>query len=104
MQQRNVPGIDCAFLAMDNEEGVEVVWNEVRISEKKSSKVQLVGSVVCFYGSVMDILCGLVRRSNGRLRLGWKQYMGEYNAPWWSNREMLLGEDGVVCLDDVQLS
>jgi len=41
VQQRDVPGIDCAFLAMDTEEGVEVVWNEVRISEKKSSKVQL---------------------------------------------------------------
>lgn len=41
VQQRDVPGIDCAFLAMDNEEGVEVVWNEVRISEKKSSKVQV---------------------------------------------------------------
>jgi len=27
---------------MDTEEGVEVVWNEVRISEKKSSKAQLV--------------------------------------------------------------
>ena len=40
--QRDVPGIDCAFLAMDTEEGVEVVWNEVRISEKKSSKSQLV--------------------------------------------------------------
>jgi len=42
-----VPGIDCAFLAMDTEEGVEVVWNEVRISEKKSSKVQLVSNSVC---------------------------------------------------------
>lgn len=41
VQQRDVPGIDCAFLAMDTEEGVEVVWNEVQISEKKSSKVQL---------------------------------------------------------------
>lgn len=39
-----MPGIDCAFLAMDTEEGVEVVWNEVRISEKKSSKVQLVSN------------------------------------------------------------
>jgi nuclear receptor-binding protein len=49
VQQRDVPGIDCAFLAMDNEEGVEVVWNEVRISEKKSSKVQLVNikSIAC---------------------------------------------------------
>jgi len=43
-----VPGIDCAFLAMDTEEGVEVVWNEVRISEKKSSKVQLVSNNVFF--------------------------------------------------------
>ncbi|ELU04627.1 hypothetical protein CAPTEDRAFT_222925 [Capitella teleta] len=39
--QRDVPGIDCAFLAMDTDEGVEVVWNEVCISEKKSSKSQL---------------------------------------------------------------
>ena len=44
VQQRDVPGIDCAFLAMDTEEGVEVVWNEVYISEKKSSKTQLVGN------------------------------------------------------------
>lgn len=41
VQQRDVPGIDSAFLAMDTEEGVEVVWNEVQISEKKSSKSQL---------------------------------------------------------------
>ena len=40
--QRDVPGIDYAFLAMDTEEGVEVVWNEVRVSEKKASKNQLV--------------------------------------------------------------
>ena len=42
MQQRDVPGIDSAFLAMDTDEGVEVVWNEVCISEKKSSKAQVV--------------------------------------------------------------
>ena len=29
MQQRDVPGIDAAYLAMDTEEGMEVVWNEV---------------------------------------------------------------------------
>lgn len=46
VQQRDVPGIDCAFLAMDTEEGVEVVWNEVQISEKKSSKVQLTAEKV----------------------------------------------------------
>ena len=38
--QRNVPGIDCAYLAMDTEEGVEVVWNEVQFSERKSYKAQ----------------------------------------------------------------
>lgn len=35
VQQQEVPGIDRAFLAMDTEEGVEVVWNEVQFSEKK---------------------------------------------------------------------
>jgi hypothetical protein len=33
-----VPGIDAAFLAMDTEEGKEVVWNEVQFSEKKNFK------------------------------------------------------------------
>lgn len=36
--QRDVPGIDHSFLAMDTEEGVEVVWNEVQFSERKSFK------------------------------------------------------------------
>ncbi|KAE8297254.1 Nuclear receptor-binding protein [Larimichthys crocea] len=36
VNQRNVPGIDAAYLAMDTEEGVEVVWNEVMISERKN--------------------------------------------------------------------
>jgi nuclear receptor-binding protein len=35
-----VPGIDKAFLAMDTEEGVEVVWNEVQFSQRKSYKAQ----------------------------------------------------------------
>lgn len=39
MNQRNVPGIDAAYLAMDTEEGVEVVWNEVMISERKNFKL-----------------------------------------------------------------
>lgn len=38
VNQRNVPGIDAAYLAMDTEEGVEVVWNEVKISERKNFK------------------------------------------------------------------
>ena len=50
-----MPGIDCAFLAMDTEEGVEVVWNEVRISEKKSSKVQLV-SISGFIGHLVQLV------------------------------------------------
>lgn len=35
---RNVPGIDSAHLAMDTEEGVEVVWNEVCYSNRKVMK------------------------------------------------------------------
>lgn len=35
-----MPGIDCAHLAMDTEEGVEVVWNEVQFSERKNFKAQ----------------------------------------------------------------
>lgn len=40
VQQRDIPGIDAAYLAMDTEEGVEVVWNEVLFSERKSFKYQ----------------------------------------------------------------
>lgn len=40
VEQRDVPGIDCAHLAMDTEEGVEVVWNEVQFSERKNFKSQ----------------------------------------------------------------
>lgn len=45
MNQRNVPGIDNAYLAMDTEEGVEVVWNEVMFSERKNFKLQEVRTV-----------------------------------------------------------
>uniref|UniRef100_A0A8C8DYD6 Nuclear receptor-binding protein n=1 Tax=Oryzias sinensis TaxID=183150 RepID=A0A8C8DYD6_9TELE len=40
VNQRNVPGIDNAYLGMDTEEGVEVVWNEVMFSERKNFKLQ----------------------------------------------------------------
>lgn len=40
VEQQDVPGIDCAYLAMDTEEGVEVVWNEVQFSERKNFKAQ----------------------------------------------------------------
>ena len=42
VDQRDVPGIDSAFLAMDTEEGVEVVWNEVQFSEKRDFRAQQV--------------------------------------------------------------
>ncbi|XP_043923427.1 nuclear receptor-binding protein 2 isoform X1 [Protopterus annectens] len=38
MNQGNVPGIESAFLAMDTEEGVEVIWNEVQFKDKKIFK------------------------------------------------------------------
>ncbi|XP_043199793.1 nuclear receptor-binding protein-like [Amphibalanus amphitrite] len=38
VKQQAVPGIDNSFLAMDTENGVEVVWNEVRFSENKNRK------------------------------------------------------------------
>lgn len=38
LSQGNVPGIESASLAMDTEEGVEVVWNEVQFSDKKVFK------------------------------------------------------------------
>lgn len=40
MKYRDVPGIDNAFLAMDSEEGVEVVWNEASFSSAKKFKGQ----------------------------------------------------------------
>lgn len=40
VEQRDVPGIDSAYLAMDTEEGFEVVWNEVQFSERKNFKAQ----------------------------------------------------------------
>ncbi|XP_042561719.1 nuclear receptor-binding protein 2 [Clupea harengus] len=38
LSQGNVPGLESASLAMDTEEGVEVVWNEVQFSDKKVFK------------------------------------------------------------------
>ncbi|CAF0719551.1 unnamed protein product [Adineta ricciae] len=38
--QRDIPGIDASYLAMDTEEGVEVVWNEVLFSERKITDIQ----------------------------------------------------------------
>lgn len=49
VNQRNVPGIDNAYLAMDTEEGVEVVWNEVMFSERKNFKLQEVELIFIFY-------------------------------------------------------
>ena len=46
--QRDIPGIDASYLAMDTEEGVEVVWNEVLFSERKISEIQHVNAVDAF--------------------------------------------------------
>lgn len=35
-----VPGIDAAFMAMDMDEGLEVIWNEVTFSESKDYQAQ----------------------------------------------------------------
>ncbi|XP_055839804.1 nuclear receptor-binding protein homolog isoform X1 [Episyrphus balteatus] len=40
VDQRDVPGIDCVHLAMDTEEGVEVVWSEMQLSENTDLKEQ----------------------------------------------------------------
>lgn len=65
MNQRNVPGIDDAYLAMDTEEGVEVVWNEVMISERKNFQQLEVGlSAIIVSGSQMLAL-GDVAEGNG---------------------------------------
>lgn len=40
MKQRDIPGVDVAYLAMDNETGNEVVWNEVQFSERKNFREQ----------------------------------------------------------------
>lgn len=63
MNQRNVPGIDNAYLAMDTEEGVEVVWNEVMFSERKNFKLQEVGAVPAMQIPVEFLYCDLVRIS-----------------------------------------
>lgn len=38
VNQGNMPGIESTFLAMDTEEGVEVVWNELQFTDKKIFK------------------------------------------------------------------
>lgn len=53
VNQRNVPGIDNAYLAMDTEEGVEVVWNEVMFSERKNFKLMEVGAVACYVHQII---------------------------------------------------
>lgn len=40
VDQRDIPCIDCAYLAMDTEEGVEVVWNEIHYPDRKSFRMQ----------------------------------------------------------------
>ncbi|KAF8790762.1 Nuclear receptor-binding protein like protein [Argiope bruennichi] len=53
VQQRDIPGIDIAYLAMDTEEGVEVVWNEIQFSEQKDLRNQ--------EGKIRDIFDSLIQ-------------------------------------------
>ncbi|VDM72172.1 unnamed protein product [Strongylus vulgaris] len=48
VKQRDVPGIDVAYLAMDNDTGNEVVWNEVQFSERKNFRAQEVCLLLWF--------------------------------------------------------
>lgn len=43
---RDIPGIDAAFLAMDTDDGVEVVWNEVRYSNRKSGRKEMLVKIL----------------------------------------------------------
>lgn len=36
VNQGNMPGVQSTFLAMDTEEGVEVVWNELHFADRKA--------------------------------------------------------------------
>lgn len=54
VSQGNVPGVESASLAMDTEEGVEVVWNEVLFSDKKVFKAQEVLWTIWFYAKTMS--------------------------------------------------
>lgn len=40
VDQRDIPCVACAYLAMDTEEGVEVVWNEIYFVDRKAFKSQ----------------------------------------------------------------
>ena len=53
VEQRDVPGIDNAFLAMDTEEGVEVVWNEVQFSGNRNLKEQQVNRHYTYVSCVL---------------------------------------------------
>jgi nuclear receptor-binding protein len=46
VKQRDVPGIDRAYLSMDIDSGNEVVWNEVQFSERKNFRAQEVRLLV----------------------------------------------------------
>ncbi len=48
VSQGNVPGVESASLAMDTEEGVEVVWNEVLFHDKKVFKTVEVKNKILF--------------------------------------------------------
>lgn len=64
VKQRDVPGIDAAYLAMDNETGNEVVWNEVLFSERKNFRDQEVSRASVFRIRTLGKTQSRVRQPN----------------------------------------
>ena len=65
VKYRDVPGIDTAYLAMDTEEGVEVVWNEAQFSGAKKFKAQARYFIKPFISPVSLVFQAVVTMSNG---------------------------------------
>ncbi len=63
---RDVPGIDAAFLAIDTDDAVEFVWNEVRYSNRKVVKESKVRWCVKFFLRCVSF-CVLIIKKGYRL-------------------------------------
>ena len=124
---RDVPGIDAAHLAMDTEDGVEVVWNEVRYSSRKSvsaSKVHVHEHVccvihtctcmyVCVHAKVYEHDGWMVKggretvregESGGKSNRSWKDQSGKGMGKWVANADRsqwltVVGHGLVACRD-----
>ncbi|EFO97596.1 hypothetical protein CRE_10671 [Caenorhabditis remanei] len=77
VKQRDVPGIDVAYLAMDNETGNEVVWNEVQFSERKNFRAQEEK-----INAVFDNLTQLVHTNLVKFHKYWTDSKSEKPRAW----------------------